>query len=218
MPDKLPEMENWLTLKQAADQLNVHPTTLRRWAESGDILYMRTPGGHRRFSDKDVQKFAADRRRLKNVSELEQLWAEKALTQTRREIVHRPDQSWMSQQDSETREKNRGLGQRLLGLILQHLAGEESNDLMLAEARLIGQEYAWLGLGMGLSLTAALEASMFFRDNLLETALQLPETARVQPEASLRLMRRVNELLNAVHLAIAEVYESAGKPAADNVK
>ena len=209
MPDKLPEMENWLTLRQAANQLNVHPTTLRRWAESGDILYMRTPGGHRRFSDKDVQRFAMDRRRLKSVSELEQLWAEKALTQTRHEIVQRPNQSWMSKQDSETREKNRGLGQRLLGLILQHLAGEESNELLLAEARLIGREYAWLGQEMGLSLTSALEASMFFRDNLLETALQLPETARVQPDASLRLMRRLNELLNAVHLAIAEVYESA---------
>ena len=170
---------------------------------------MRTPGGHRRFSDKDVQRFAMDRRRLKSVSELEQLWAEKALTQTRHEIVQRPNQSWMSKQDSETREKNRGLGQRLLGLILQHLAGEESNELLLAEARLIGREYAWLGQEMGLSLTSALEASMFFRDNLLETALQLPETARVQPDASLRLMRRVNELLNAVHLAIAEVYESA---------
>lgn len=218
MPDKMPEMENWLTLKQAAEQLNVHPTTLRRWAESGDILYMRTPGGHRRFSDRDVQRFAKDRRRLKNVSELEQLWAEKALTQTRHEIVQRPGQSWMSKQDAVTREKNRVLGQRLLGLIMQHLAGEESNELMLAEARLIGQEYAWLGLGMGLSLTAALEASMFFRDNLLETALQLPETARVQPEASLRLMRRVNELLNAVHLAIAEVYESADKSDPDTIK
>ena len=39
----------WLTLSEAAEQLGVHPTTLRRWADNGDIPVSVTPGGHRRF-------------------------------------------------------------------------------------------------------------------------------------------------------------------------
>lgn len=50
---------------------------------------------------------------------------------------------------------------------------------------------------------------MFFRDSLIETALQLPETANIRPEANVRLLRRVNALLNAVHLAVADVYDAA---------
>jgi excisionase family DNA binding protein len=208
MPDTLPDLATWLTLTKAADQLNIHPTTLRRWADNGDIPFMRTPGGHRRFAVKDIQRFAEERRRLRHVSALEQVWAQQALTQTRREIVERPEQSWLTSLDDGDRERNRVLGRRLLGLTLQFIAGDQANGHILDEAKLVGREYALLGLEMGLSLTAALEASMFFRDSLMETALNLPETARIQPEASMRLMRRVNTLLNAVHLAIAEVYDS----------
>lgn len=208
MSEHGPETETWLSLKKAAASLSVHPTTLRRWAENGDIPHMRTPGGHRRFSSVDIHQFADERRRLRRLPALEQLWAEQALTQTRQEIVQHPDQSWLVSLDAESRTRNRLLGRRLLGLVLQYIAGEETNGHILAEARSVGQDYARLGLEIGLSLTEALEASMFFRDSLMETALQLPETARVQPDATLRLMRRVNSLLNTVHLAIAELYDS----------
>lgn len=215
MADTMPELETWLTMAQAAQDLNVHPTTLRRWAENGEIPFMRTPGGHRRFAVRDIQEFAEKRRRLRRVSALEELWAQQALTQTRREIVQRPQQTWLVSMDDELREENRSLGRRLLGLILQYIASEKANGRIVAEARKLGEEYARLGMEMGLSLTAALEASMFFRDNLVETALQLPETAQVQSETTLRLMRRVNGLLNAVHLAIAETYDSLKQPSGE---
>lgn len=44
---------------------------------------------------------------------------------------------------------------------------------------------------------------------IMETALQLPENTRIRPEANVRLLRRVNKLLNTVQLAIAEVYDAA---------
>ena len=44
---------------------------------------------------------------------------------------------------------------------------------------------------------------------MVETALQLPENVRIKPEANLRLLRRINTLINIVHLAIAEVYDAA---------
>lgn len=52
MAKQLPaERDNrrWLTLKDASDVLGIHYTTLRTWADNGDIPVFRTPGGHRRF-------------------------------------------------------------------------------------------------------------------------------------------------------------------------
>jgi len=209
MSNPLPETDNWLTLSQAAKRLNVHPTTLRRWANNGEIPFLLTPGGHRRFALEDILRFEEERRRLRSVVALEQIWAQQALTQTRREIAGRPEQTWLAELDAEERARNRMLGQQLLGLVLQYIASDEANGNIVAEAERLGREYGRLGIELGLPLTAALEAAMFFRDTLMETAFNLPQTARVQSESSLRLMRRMNTVLNAVQLAVAEVYNES---------
>jgi excisionase family DNA binding protein len=49
--------EQWLNLSDAAQFLGVHFTTLRRWADAGQISCIRTPGGRRRFSKNDLQAF-----------------------------------------------------------------------------------------------------------------------------------------------------------------
>ncbi len=202
--------DTWLTLSEAADLLDVHPTTLRRWANNGDISAMVTPGGHRRFAASDLARFARERSALRNVNGFAGLWATKALAYTRQEVMTRRQDSWLAYFDEEGRNRNRVLGQQLMGLTLQYLSSESSEDnsaSIMSEARRIGHQYATNAKDNGLPLRVTLEASMFFRDSLIETALQLPETANIRPEANIRLLRRVNALLNAVHLAIAEVYD-----------
>ncbi|HLE28553.1 MAG TPA: helix-turn-helix domain-containing protein [Anaerolineales bacterium] len=202
---------DWLTLKQAAHKLGVHPTTLRRWADAGEILVMLTPGGHRRFAMADVERFAEERRRLRTMPGLEQLWAEQALTQARREIVAHRGEHWLAIFDEQDREQKRQLGRRLMGLILRYVAVNEGGEILLEEARVIGRAHAENALGLGLSLVEALQAMLFFRDTMVEVAMQLPEVAHVRPEANQRLLRRINTLLNAVQLAIADAYEQARK-------
>ena len=202
--------ETWLTLGEAAELLDVHPTTLRRWANSGDIPTLVTPGGHRRFAATDLARFARERSALRNVNGFAGLWATKALAYTRQESMARRKESWLTYFDEEGRSRNRLLGQQLMGLTLQYLSSEsneETSASILEEARRIGRLYATNAREQGLPLRATLEASMFFRDSLIETALQLPETANIRAEANVRLLRRVNALLNAVHLAVADVYD-----------
>ena len=202
--------ETWLTLSEAAKLLAIHPTTLRRWANSGDIPTLVTPGGHRRFAACDLARFARERSALRKRKEFSGLWATKALAYTRQESMARHKDSWLVFYDEEARNRNRLLGQQLMGLTLQYLSSESNESVSLAlleEARRIGQQYAMNAKEQGLPLRATLEASIFFRDSLVETALQLPETANISSEANVRLLRRVNALLNAVHLAVAEVYD-----------
>src|SRR5258708_12715139 len=53
-------MASWLSLTEASKRLNVHPATLRDWADRGRIRTFRTPGGHRRFSGEDIDALAAE--------------------------------------------------------------------------------------------------------------------------------------------------------------
>ena len=205
--------DTWLTLSEAAELLDVHPTTLRRWANNGNIPTMVTPGGHRRFAASDLARFSRERRALRNINGFAGLWATKALAHARQEVMVRQQEGWLTHFDEEGRNRHRVLGRQLMGLTLQYLSSEsseENGDSILEEARRVGRLYAQNARQNGLPLRATLEASMFFRDSLIETALQLPETANIRPEANVRLLRRVNTLLNAVHLAVAGVYEEAG--------
>ena len=199
----------WLGLGRAARLLGVHPITLRRWADQGQIAVMLTPGGHRRFAQADLRHFAAERKQERLTSGLEQSWAEQALQHTRREIGGHGDQAWLAAFGEADRQQNRELGRRLMGVMLQYVSLAEGGNDLLAEAVTIGGAYAENARALGLSLVEALQAMLFFRDTLVEAAVQLPEAARTRPEANVRLVRRINGLLNAVQLAIAGIYEQA---------
>ncbi len=203
----------WVSLTKAAARLNVHPATLRRWADDGQIACMLTPGGHRRFLPEDLDRFEAERRQIRRPAPIATVWAQEALNRTRRDVAKRPDnQQWMTQIDSSLREKHRLLGQQLLGLTLQFVSAEENSandEALLEQARTLGRAYGEIGQSTDMPLTDALQATLFFRDRLMEVALQLPQTTKVSPEANLKLMRRITTLLNVVQLALAEVYETA---------
>lgn len=207
MSSFLPDTEQWVSLSKAASLLGVHSTTLRRWADNGQIPFMLTPGGHRRFAMSDLNRFAASRRQSQLPSSIEQLWAENALTQTRQTISEHKDDNWLAQYDDQMREEHRLLGRRLMGLTLQYISDPEANGTLLKEANEIGKQYGRLCHQTNMPLTEALQTTLLFRDMLVDTAFQLPSSASIKPEANLRLMRRINELLNVVHLAIAQSYE-----------
>jgi len=50
------EGQHTLTVTQAARLLDVHPDTIRRWADNGLLPSHRTPTNQRRFLVEDIQK------------------------------------------------------------------------------------------------------------------------------------------------------------------
>jgi len=52
--DGRPRPERYLSRGEAAEHLGVKPRTIQQWAQDGRIPFIRTFGGHRRFSEKDL--------------------------------------------------------------------------------------------------------------------------------------------------------------------
>lgn len=209
MSETSTEPQNWLSIGQAARRLDVHVNTLRRWADNGQISCAITPGGHRRFSSDDIAQFIKKRRRVRRPFDVEQTWAEAALTVARQSLAEHKDERWLGTNGG-WRERHRQLGRQLLGLTMQFIsADDEDIEHFLSEARKIGRRYAEIARQAKLPLADSLSASIFFQDMLIETVLHLPETVRIRSESTFRLLRRINLLLNTVHLTIAEEYDAA---------
>lgn len=201
----------WLSLKQASAFLGVHPATLRRWANRGEIPVFLTPGGHRRFALEDLIRFTQTRHRASALIGPDPGWTSQALSHTRNKLTAQAPR-WLAAFSDADREHKRVLGRRLMGVLLQYLnMGEddgESAASLIAEARAIGQEHARNTIRLGLPLATAVEAALFFRDALLEVALQFPQGMPVRAEANTRLLQRINRVLNEVQLSVIRTYES----------
>jgi excisionase family DNA binding protein len=214
MPDQKNDVEDhpeWLSLSKAAALLGVHGMTLRRWSDSGRFPSYRTAGGHRRFAVSDIQAYLA-RQKRGTADQVAGTWVDQALVQTRRQVAVRDQRRWLKAiDDQDLRGEYRRLGHQLMGLLLQYVAAEEPNGTFIEEAERMGRRYGVYGLRAGLSLSSILEATHFFRDILLESSLQIPTTTFVEPDASLRILRRVNQIINTIQLAVTELYETVGR-------
>ena len=201
------EETRWLTLGEAADLLHVHRTTLRRWADEGQVPFMLTPGGHRRFAASDVDHLSERRHSVKRIGPVEKMWANQALDRIRKQMMARRDEKWVEQHDGDARNRGRELGQRLMALALKYLTTEETGEEVTAEANTLGLEYGRHTRELGMPLSKALQISMYFRDAFVSAAIELPENVRIPQSSQARLLGRINLLLNTVQLGVAKAYE-----------
>jgi excisionase family DNA binding protein len=202
----------WLTVSEAAEMLGVHPTTVRRWTDSGELPVKVTPGGHRRFLRGDLRDYIEHLEAPVSAVELaERAWADFALVETRDRLAHKPEPGWLAAFDEDHRDEKRALGRRLMALIMQHVSAPEGDRRLLIEARGIAARYAQNCLTAGLSASEALEATAFFRDTMTEVALQMPKDAHIEGEAQVRLLRKLNEVFNVIQIDVVAYYENASE-------
>ena len=205
--------DDLLSVSAAAGLLGVHVDTVRRWTGEGKLPVVRTAGGHRRIPRAAVVRarggaLAAPTSRFPDVGDLaDQTWAEHAVIHTRHEAQARPRGAWAEALTDADRAQNRENGRRLMGLLLQHVAGAGS-DVLWAEVERLAADYAAQMRARGLSPSEALRATLFFRDALTESTAYYPHLDERPAADRAALLRKVNEFMNAVQLAIAEAYET----------
>src|SRR5690606_16120902 len=101
----------WVSLRQAAEMLGVHPATVRNWADKGDLPSRRTPGGHRRFRKNDLLQYAETQGELQPLEV--QVIIQNALGQTRMQVGALNTEAWYANMSESTREEMRSQGRRV---------------------------------------------------------------------------------------------------------
>ncbi len=201
------DANEWVSLRQAADILGVHPATVRAWADRGDLAARRTPGGHRRFRRADLEQYAQQHSEL-HPTEV-QVIIQNALGQMRLEVGGGTLASvaWYEAMSAGTREKMRQQGRQLLEELRSYLA-QGAPDSGLAAAIRIGKQYAQVLHDDGLTLPQAVRGFFYFNDFVFNSILTWQEiTPPRNPAEWSRLLREVNTFTNTMLLSIVEYYE-----------
>ncbi len=175
--------------------LDVSPTTLRHWADEGLFRVYRTPGGHRRFHMEDVKAFT-DRTSSTTQAETVATLEDSALRLIRRRL-HQDNvarQAWYQSVEEEGRARMRLFGRRLLSILAQEPQWRRKRAEMLEESYILGKEYGSEMTQRGVPLKHTVEAFIFFRSLVLDSA-------------SHRSWSRILELADRVLVGLMESYE-----------
>lgn len=201
-----PEEQRWLTLGQACRVLGVDESTLRRWADAGQVRAFRTPGGHRRFAETEIQELLSGRgqegRRYRELGEL-------AVSRVRRQLHRSPaqDAPWYTTVDESIRKRLRPLGQQLAALAADYLGRRTHRARLLEDARGLGREYGRELATSGLPLAQAVEAFIFFHRSLDEATKQESQRQGLPAGDALGAIEQVGVLADQVLVGLTEAYE-----------
>jgi excisionase family DNA binding protein len=193
---------SWLSLNVAARRLNVHPATLREWADRGRIRTYRTPGGHRRFNGDDVDALATE------AAPQLALFMSLLVGQARLATAdgQLANESWYSRFDDAAKERQRELGHDLMRLLVAYLG--DTDEEWTSDLQALGDRYAQLARDVGLSLGDAMRAFHLFEGLVHSSVRQL---SAVQVGGSADFERHVGWFLNEVRVAMVESFSGGAK-------
>lgn len=193
----------WVNLARACEILGVNESTVRRWADSGELRCFRTPGGHRRFAEGDLYALteAGPQHRERSLESA-------AMTRIRRQLHGTGATSWYAGIEAEERDALRPLGRRLLELVSDYVARRGRRSLIEHEVDAIGRQYGEILRERGMPLLPAIEAFTFFRRSLHETAKQLAERNSMSSEDAARAREEIAELADRVLLGVTAAYDA----------
>ena len=206
----------WLALKEASDFLGVHFTTLRTWADNGEIPVFRTPGGHRRFSLDDLRRFLAQRSHLPAPSDEtgEYGLVHVAVDRTRQELDRSLPltQEWRYPLQGAAEQARRQRGRQLFALAVSYVLKPGQSERLLAQGRELGYEYGCEAAAGGVKLAETGKAVQFFRSQLA-AAVRHHEGAEggALDADDLRVQRLIDQFLDEVLYAVLDGYEQCIK-------
>ena len=197
--------EEWLSLREAADMLGMHPATVRLWADRNELPSRRTSGGHRRFRRSDIEA------RLRQEAEPKpnpaaQLLVQSVLGRVRFAFTDGTLDTlpWYQHFDEDARMAYRQLGRRMLDLLLRAVIDNTNKEELQREAIQLGTEYGSITRKSRVPVADAVRAFLYFRTLIDESILQLVEVrgGREQDipwgESLYQIQALTNEILPAL--------------------
>jgi excisionase family DNA binding protein len=202
----------WLTIHEACAFLGVDQSTLRRWSDSGKVPVFRTPGGHRRYAETDLQALVGEGPQLQERPRVSrQALTDRSLSGYEDDYLRAArERPWFRTYAAATQEEHRRLGRRLVDLAMRYAsapaaAGDRAS--LLDEARQIGEHYGRNGALHGLAASETVEAFIYFRHPVVRAVSGIIEDQEFGTKRAIRLYAEISHFLDQVLIATIQAHE-----------
>ena len=213
--------DDWIGIAEASRLLQVSAPTLRRWSDTGRVPSHKTLGGHRRFSRRAIEAVASSMAGIAPVTARSHV--SPPIPLDRRELL---SQDWRQRVSAEPGvARMRELGQRLLGLLLQHVHTRLNDDHYLSEAKSVGTIYGREAALAHISLSDTVKAFVYFRRACARLtapasaeateATEATETTRADLLEAVSLHARIDSFMDAVLLGVLAGFEGGSATASE---
>jgi excisionase family DNA binding protein len=205
----------WLSLGPASRLLGVDPDTLRRWADEGRIDAFVTPGRHRRFDRRTIERLATSRRA--GARPLASLGAgsERLTRAYRRSYATGEPGHGVDAADATQLEHYRQDGRRLVDALVAHLDADPSDvarrEAAVAEANAVVDDLARRMSAAGTSLTEAVALFVAARRPFMGELAGLGRRRALDAARLGSLYEGASELLDRLLLRLIETYQEGGR-------
>lgn len=202
------ERLTWITLRAAAELLGVSESTVRRWADSGEVRSYRTGGGHRRILEEDLRRIVANQMPAPAARDSDRI-SELAVARVKRRLGRgrMGHAAAFDQLPEEARDRLRLMGRQLVDLFARYIASDSKPERFTEDARTIGREYGRMLVAMNVGLTTAVATFNSLRRSIEETASQIASEAELSTEEAVEAIEDILGLADVVLEGMAEVYE-----------
>jgi excisionase family DNA binding protein len=213
-PPRRDKAVRWLSLGPASRMLGIDPDTLRRWADEGRVEVYVTPGRHRRFDRRTIERLMANRRA--GTRPLASLGAgSDRLTRAYRRSyatdapAHRVDAG-----DTAELERYRRDGRRLVDALVAHLDADPSDDdarsAAEAQATAVVDELARRLAESGTGLTESVGLFVAARRPFLAELAGLGRRRALDAARLASLYEDASGLLDRLLIRLIETHQETG--------
>jgi DNA-binding transcriptional MerR regulator len=208
-----PPAGRWLALGPASRLVGVDPDTLRRWADQGRVEVFVTPGRHRRFDRRAMERLSASRRGA--AQPLASLGASpERLRRAYRRSYTKDASGWPATTDDRNdREGYRQDGRRLVEALVAHLDAERRDEAARgaaeAQAVAIVDDLARRLRASGLSLTEAIGLFVSARRPFLTELAGLGRRRTLDAARLGELYEDATGLLDRLLLRLVETHQQS---------
>jgi excisionase family DNA binding protein len=216
-----PTQDNpWLSLGPASRLLGVDPDTLRRWADEGRIPAWTTPGGHRRFDRRVLERIADGRRPGAATRPLASLGASPARVQRAYRQHYattiRTVSAATAPRDTRERDRFRREGRRLVDTLIAYLDAID-DPVARAKAEAVAQEvvddHAVRLAQRGASLTESVSLFVAARRPFLAEIAGLGRRQSLDPARLSALYEDASMLLDRLLMRFIVVHQGGSSEA-----
>ncbi len=206
--------DRWLSLGPASRLVGVDPDTLRRWADEGRVDVFVTPGRHRRFDRRSLERLTTTKRgRAPSLASLGA--SPERVTRAYRRSYAEGDRGRRTATGAAgDRERYRSDGRRLVEALIAHLDADRRDAVARREteerAAALVDAFATQLRAAGLSLTEAIALFITGRRPFLAELARLGRRRTLDSARLAELYADATELLDRLLLRLLDTYQREG--------